>query len=245
MKERVQITLQKSFVLHYRRYRETSLIVDIFSQDYGRLSVIAKGARRAKSKFAGILEPFRLLNLSWCGKSELVTLTHAEIILPTFELAGVSLYCGFYLNELLSRLLYRNDPHSALFSIYSETLALLQTEQTVERPLRFFELMLLKELGYGLQLQFEGQTGKAIEPEKLYDYQIEQGPVEAEIGNNIIHGSTLIGLRKHRLENAFELLEAKRLLRHAIDFHLEGKPLTSRSLFRVGKGRPCRAAAST
>lgn len=231
MTERIQVTLQKAFVLHYRSYRETSLIVDVFSREFGKLSVIAKGARRAKSKFMGILQPFRLLKLSWVGKSELCTLTDAEIVLPVIELSGDSLYCGFYLNELLCHFLYRHDPHAELFLEYQHTLSLLESKDVVEQSLRFFELSLLKQLGYGLQIKYDAESGKPIDANKSYRYGIETGPVEAKPGTGTIHGSTLIGLQCKQFNDPVALSEAKRLLREVIDFHLGGKQLMSRLLF--------------
>ncbi len=233
MNERVQILLRDGFVLHYKLYRETSLILEIFTQEFGKLSVIAKGARKAKSKFSGLLQPFRMLKLSWCGKSELSTLTDAEIVPPVIHLSGNALYCGFYLNELLNRFLHRHDPHDQLFPVYGQTLSLLASGNSLEQPLRIFELVLLAEVGYGLQIEYETENGKPIDPDKRYKYIIEKGPVEVKSGIDSIQGSTLIGMQGYQFADSSALLESKRLLRRVIDFHLGGKPLMSRSLFGV------------
>lgn len=235
MNERVQVLLQDGFVLHYKLYRETSLILEIFTRDFGKLSVIAKGARRARSKFSGLLQPFRLLKLSWCGKSDLCTLTDAEIVPPLIHLSSNALYCGFYLNELLNRFLHRNDPDDQLFSVYGQTLSLLASGNSIEQPLRIFELVLLDQVGYGLQIEYEMENGKRIDPDKRYKYIIEKGPVEVKSGKDMVRGSTLIGLQDFKFVDSIALYEAKRLLRRVIDFHLGGKPLISRSLFGVQK----------
>ena len=232
MNERVQVLLQDGFVLHYKIYRETSLILEIYTRDFGKLPVIAKGARRARSKFSGLLQPFRLLKLSWCGKSELCTLTDAETVPPLIHLSGKALYCGFYLNELLTRFLHRHDPHDKVFSVYDHTLSLLASGHSIEESLRNFELILLAQVGYGLQIEHETENGKRIEPDKRYKYVIEKGPVEVKSGDNTVRGSTLIGMQNYQLADSIALYEAKRLLRRVIDFHLGGKPLVSRSLFR-------------
>lgn len=233
MNEMVRETLQDAYVLHYRRYRETSIVADIFSRNFGKLSVIAKGARRNRSKFSCILQPFRHLKLSWCGKSDLLTLTDAEMIAPLRQLTGSNLYCGFYINELLYHFLYKHDPHVDLFSAYQEVLALIENSDSAEKPLRYFELLLLEQIGYGLQIRYEGDSERPIDPEKSYDYVIGKGPVAttSEIGS--IRGSALIALQWRNLSDcANELREAKLFLRRVIDFHLGGKSLKSRSLFQ-------------
>lgn len=231
MNEPVRVVLQDAFVLHCRNFRETSLIADVFSRDFGRLSVLAKGARRTKSRYFGVLQPFRLLKLSWCGRSELLTLTEGEINLPVIGLSGGRLYCGFYLNELLCHFLHRHDPHIELFSVYEKTLSLLKADQSIEPLLRYFEMSLLQQIGYGLQIEFDGENGSAIEPSKIYVYVNEKGLVEAKSGKETIHGSTLIALRQHQINDPVALREARRFLRKIIDYHLGGKRLMSRSFF--------------
>jgi len=231
MNDRVRVMLQDGFVLHHKIYRETSLILEIYTRDFGKLSVIAKGARKAKSKFSGLLQPFRFLKFSWCGKSDLYTLTDVEIVFPLIHLSGSSLYCGFYLNELLNRFLHRHDPHDHLFSIYYQTLCLLASGNSIEQTLRIFELVLLGQVGYGLQIEYETGSGRRIDPGKRYIYVIERGPVEVKSGNDTVLGSTLISMNNYDFSDSIALSEAKQLLRRVIDFHLGGKPLISRSLF--------------
>ncbi len=232
MPDSKRVLLQSAFVIHRRPYRETSVLMEVFSRDYGKVSLLAKGVRKAKSAMSAVLQPFSPLRLSWMGRSQLQTLTAAEIIPPAIQLGGRSLYCGFYLNELLVRFLHHHDPHKNLFSYYAATLLNLRDEEQMERCLRYFEVSLLEEVGFGLQLDVELDSGCCIEPGKLYNYLIGQGPVEVKSAKNAIHGATLIGLRERNLVDKLTLREAKQLMRTVIDSHLNGKPLLSRSLFQ-------------
>lgn len=235
MNDRQRIELQEGFVLSRKPYRETSLLIDILSRDHGKIALVAKGARGKRAKWAGLLQPFNLLSLSWTGWSDLQTLTSVEWIGPVLRLDATRLYCGLYLNELVSRFIHRHDPHPRLFSSYAESLKALAAAANIECTLRLFELTLLNEIGYGLQLEHEAEGGKNIEPDKHYTYLPEQGPVEAALCNETVSGATLIGLRQKNLQHDDVLLEAKRLLRRLIAHHLGGKPLQSRALFTSTK----------
>lgn len=226
-----RVLLQDGYILHRRPYRETSLILEIFTRDYGKIALLAKGARQLKSKQAALLQPFVRLKVSWSGRSELPILTGAEGVAPFVQLFGKPLYCGLYLNELLIHLLHRHDPHPPVFTLYENTLCALASGEHLERSLRLFEVNLLKEIGYGLL--FDQADGSAVESGKMYAYIVDQGPVEAEGGK--LHGSTLIGLRQGRLETETALREAKHLMRQIIDYHMAGRPLKCRSLFRYSK----------
>jgi len=190
------IQLQPAFVLHRRDYRNTSLLLDIFSARFGRLGLVAKGARRRSAPAGPLLQPFRPLLLSWSGRGELHTLTGVEAAAPPIKLSGSGLLCGFYLNELLQRVLARNDPHLGLFDGYVGSLQALAgeaepveaaepvdaTETEIETApdqattLRRFELQLLQELGYGLVLDHCVDDGSAIEPASRYRVDPESGP---------------------------------------------------------------------
>lgn len=233
MLENQRIYLQNSFIIHSRSYRETSLLLDVFSRDYGKVALIAKGVRKRKTKLAGVLQPFNLLRLSWSGRYELQTMIEAELVLPSIQLQGKSLFCGFYLNELINRFLHRHDPHPDLFAFYSAALLALAgaVDVDVEKVLRCFELALLDEVGYGLQLDRDPESGQAIEPNSLYVYVVGQGPVLSNSTDNLVHGDTLIELRQRTLKSARALAEAKKLMRSIIDFYLNGSVLKSRSLF--------------
>jgi DNA repair protein RecO (recombination protein O) len=169
-------TLKRGFVLHRRDYRNTSLLIELFTADEGRLACVAKGAKsapRGRSALAALLQPFQPLWLGWVGRGEVKTLTRAEAAAPSIALVAERLYCGFYLNELLIRLLDRQDPHEALFVFYQQALADLASEP-LDAVLRRFELRLLEELGYALDLRSDSQ-GKPIEPVHDYRYTSDQG----------------------------------------------------------------------
>ena len=150
---------EPAFVLHAYPFRETSLIVEAFSRNFGRVALVAKGARRPKSSLRGLLLAFQPLLLSWTGKAELRTLTRAEWQGGQPPLPGLALICGFYLNELLLKLLPREDPHERLFDYYQQALLALAREPEPAVVLRRFELLLLTELGYALLLEREADSG--------------------------------------------------------------------------------------
>jgi DNA repair protein RecO (recombination protein O) len=230
------IYLQPAYVLHSRPYRETSLIFDVLTEEYGKATLIAKGVRNKKSTTAALLQPFMPLLVSYVGKSELRNLSHVELNPPVTKLEGMSLYCGFYLNELLNHFLQANDPCPEIYQNYHQCLNLLQNNlDDIEVALRLFELDLLESLGYGLQLAYDFEQEKPIEAEKKYHYIPDQGPVIAENGH--FSGMTLKALQAKNLENIQSLAEAKQLMRQVIDFHLQGQPLKSRSLIRAAHSK--------
>jgi DNA repair protein RecO (recombination protein O) len=230
--DRNRILLEDAVILHRRAYRESSLLVDVFSFGYGRLRLLAKGAKRSRNSQFYLLQPFVLLRLSWTGRGELPVLTAAEPVGDAIMLDGSALYCGFYMNELLLHLLPPHDPHPQVYRLYLDALRQLGAEQCREKVLRFFEIALLEEIGYGLSLDREAH-GQEIDPAKRYSYVLEQGPVEAgERGTDSVLGSTLLGLKRKSLENPDELQEAKRLMRRVLHHYLNGRALKSRDLFK-------------
>ena len=223
---------QPSVVLHAYPWRETSLIVEVFSRDYGRVALVARGARRPKSALRGVLLAFVPLELSWFGLGELKTLARAEWMGGQPLLQGDALMCGYYLNELLLRLSARDDPHPALFELYREVLRELASGAEIQPLLRGFEVGLLRELGYGLRLASE--SGGAVDPAQTYAYIIERGPVLAGEGGSgpRLSGQELIDIVAGRFDNPQTLSVAKTLMRHLIDHHLGDQPLQSRRVFR-------------
>jgi DNA repair protein RecO (recombination protein O) len=219
---------QTAFVLHTRKYRETSLLVDVFTCDYGVITLVAKGVRKKNSKWAGILQCFQPLELSFSGRSELKTLTGATLLSNGVTLTGMKLYCGFYLNELLNCFLHKQDAHPEVFEDYRQCLVQLATASSVESVLRIFELTLLENLGYGLQLENDSVTERPIDPDKHYEYVREIGPVQTT--GKGFSGKSLIALRKKILNDDLVRKEAKQLMRQLIDFHLQGRELKSRVL---------------
>ncbi len=225
-----RIQLQPAYVLHQRKYRETSLILDVFTEDFGIIPLLSKGVRKAKSRTAGLLQPFIPLAVSYLGKSEFKTLTHVEIISPAPVITGISLYCGLYLNELLKHLLHQHDPHPKIFNDYHLCLQKMSDGgYSIEAILRIFELNLLETIGYGLPLDQDCNNDNLIVASKRYHYIVDQGAYEASNGQ--FAGSTLIALRNKKLENKQALAEAKILMRKILDHQLAGKTLNSRSLF--------------
>jgi len=222
------VYLQPAFILQQRKYRETSLIIDALTRDFGRISLLAKGVRKAKSKTAGVLQPFIPLTLSYVGKAELKNLADVEMIQPFSEIKGLALYCGFYINELVGCFLHKYDPHPEVFDYYRECLSALADGSGMEAALRLFELNLLECAGYGLQLEYDDHE-KPIESLKKYGFNVGQGPVAVVDGQ--ITGKTLQALSARELTDPQVLSEAKILMRTVIDVYLQGRQLKSRAVF--------------
>ncbi len=241
MSNKATQSLQPAYVLHRKQYRETSLLLEVMTADSGRVGLVARGARSGKRASAGLLQPFIPLLLSWRGHGELGTVCGIEGNGAYAPFAGPLLIAAFYLNELLMRLLPRNDPHPELFLAYQQTLqrlAAVPGEQ--EWILRLFEKSLLQEVGYGLLLAHEANSGEPIHADVCYCYVLEHGPIverEAACAGLPVHGSTLIALEREHGYDSMNLAEAKRLMRMVLAQHLGGKPLRSRELFRQTYGR--------
>lgn len=223
---------QAAYVLHARPYRETSLIVETFSQQFGRVALVARGARRPRSAVRGLLMPFQPLGLSWFGKGELRTLKNAEWQGGQLPLSGSALMCGFYLNELLLRLLPRDDPHPALFAHYQEALQALGRNEAQPIVLRRFEKRLMQELGYALVLEQEAHSDIAIVPETTYFYEIEHGPVRESAAQTSVQlrGRTLLDLARDDYSDPTTLAQAKQLMRALISHQLGSELLQTRQL---------------
>ncbi len=225
--------LDPAFVLHRRPYGETSLIIDLFTLHHGHFSAVARGAGRARSQWQAELQPFRPLRVSWSGRQSLKTLRHGEATAPPLALAGDRLYCGFYLNELLQRLLTEAESVPGLFSVYLDTLETLADRQApVEPALRRFECRLAAELGYGVSWDRAGDTGEAVVPGRQYAFHPESGILAAGDGRiGAIPGEHLLAMASDELEDPAVLRLAKQLTRSLIDYLLQGRPLHSRRLF--------------
>lgn len=258
--------MDKAYVLHSYPYRETSLILQAWTEKHGRLGLVAKGARRPKSAHRSLLVPFQPLSIDWFGRGELRTLKAAEPTAPATPLAGPSLMAGFYLNELLLKLTHRDDPHEGLFEAYDEAVTGLRrlsrktgdrspfsseesapaasengglspVSPSLETTLRRFELRMLQELGYAVELAREAGTGTAIAAEREYWYVVERGPVPAEgqvaPANAVrLRGLTLIDLERGRFEDTATVAQAKQLMRLLINHSLNGQELATRALVR-------------
>ncbi|MGE5027319.1 MAG: DNA repair protein RecO [Betaproteobacteria bacterium] len=225
---------QPAFILHTYPYRETSLIVEVFSRHYGRLPLMARGARRPKSAVRGLLLPFQPLSLSWLGKGELRTLHSAEWQGGQPLLQGLALICGFYLNELLLKLLHRDDPHEQLFLYYEETLQDLARRTDYAAVLRRFEKNMLKELGYALTLDRDVEAGQPIEPGAHYRFVIERGPVRRKAGQTGVElrGKTLLDMTADDYSDPVTLQQSKALMRALIDHYLGEASLHTRQILK-------------
>ncbi len=229
------IHLQPCFILHTRAFSNSSLILEGFTRDYGRIGLLAKGIKRPKSMLRGIVQPFVPLLVSWVGRNDLVTLTHAEIQHMQKSPKGNQLLSGLYLNELTLRLLHRFDPHPDLFDHYAHTIETLG-HSLDERVLRHYEKNLLEELGYGLSLRKDSQ-GNAIQGDGFYRFDHEQGFISIQGQSNsesvawIFQGASLQAFAQDDLSHESALRDAKRLIRLALQPLLAGKPLNSRELF--------------
>jgi DNA repair protein RecO (recombination protein O) len=226
-----RIQLQPAYVLHGRSFRETSLIVEAFTRDHGRIAVVARGAKSARSRWHNVLQPFRPLLLGWNQKSDLGTLTAADQVASPPALQGQALYCGLYLNELLMRLLHHGDPHLEVFERYRHILSELASEISPQPILRVFEKHLLDAIGYAMLLDREYKSGAPLRSQSWYDYQPECGPVLCSgPGAGRVSGAALLALHAENLQPA-NLPELRMLMRAVIGYHLGGRPLASLSLF--------------
>jgi DNA repair protein RecO (recombination protein O) len=231
-----RVQLQPAFLLHHRPYRDTSRILELFTRDYGRVTVFARGARGGK-KSAGaltsVLQPFHRMLISWSGRGEAGQLTAAEFDGEYCELPAARMLSGYYLNELLLRLFERHDAHSEVFELYDDTLKQLQSMQHDESTaLRIFEKRLLQSLGYGLSLEHD-VFGNSIEAHCVYRYRVEEGAsridgvADAPLS---FQGASLLALAGDRLDTPEVRADARKLLRAALDRYLAGRELRSREV---------------
>lgn len=235
------VLLQPAYVLHGRPYRETSLLLEVFSAEHGRVALVARGVRGGKSTRAALLQPFRPLLLSWQGRGSLATVSEVEASGRALALPGAALISGFYLNELLMRLLSPHDPQITLFGHYDATLrAMAQTvtAEALENQLRQFELQLLDAMGYGLHLDYDRQSDASLAPDRWYCYEPELGfrPATGEGDESLrLRGATLMALAAGDVLAGSALREAKCLMRQVLSHYLGPKPLQSRELMRQAR----------
>jgi len=221
---------EPGYVLHTYPYKETSLIVEAFTRQFGRVALLARGARRPRSALRSVLLSFQPLRLGWSGAAELATLVHAEWGGALLPLAGRGLMCAFYLNELILRLLPREDPHEALFDHYADTLARLAATTPLSAVLRGFEKRLLAELGYAPVFDHEAATGAPIDASESYAYEPDRGPVRANGGDFLVKGQTLLDLAADDYSRPETRDEARYLMRALIGQRLHGQVLHTRAV---------------
>lgn len=226
---------QAVYVLHTYPFKETSLVVELFAHSFGRVATTAKGARRPRSAMRGMLQSFQPLLATWSGKQELKTLHGLEWGGGLLLLQGEALMCGFYLNELLLRLLPREDPHEALFEYYSATLKTLANGQDLASTLRRFELKLLQELGYAIPLLTD-ESEAPIDEAITYRYEAEHGAIASSgtLSRNKngvqLLGKTLLDMAKDDYSNVQTQQQSKQLMRYLLAHYLGDKPLHTRQL---------------
>jgi len=235
MTEHWLVESQPAYILHAKPYRETSQLLEVFTRDHGRIGLVAKGSRRPKSRLRSALQLFQPLSISWSGRGELMTLRMAEVIASADNLSGETLMSGFYINELVLKLLRRGDPHRDLFVHYAATLGLLaEAPEDIEATLRRFEVALLDEIGYGLNLQHDAVAHDPLRPEQEYEYLVEKGPVATVSRQGsamVFNGAELLAIGQGDLSDADVRRSAKRLLRTVLEHHLDGRPLKTRDVF--------------
>jgi DNA repair protein RecO (recombination protein O) len=232
--------MDHAFILHQRNYKETSLLIEAFTREHGRISLVANGAKRIRSKWRGILMPFIPLSINWGGKTDkLLTLIEAEVHGKLINLYGFKLISGFYINELILKLLAPFDPHADLYDYYNNTMIDLATaEHTIEPILRKFELNLLTEIGFKLQLSQDVYTKQPIYSDANYLFDPTQGPIQVQynskLHNNsrlVFAGKTLIEIQKQNFQDPTILLAAKQLMRQVINYYLAGRELETRKVY--------------
>lgn len=227
-----RVSEQPGFVLHSYPYKETSLIIDMLTRDHGRVALIAKGAKRPHSRLRGVLQTFQPLSTSWSGKSELRTLTGAEWVGGMLPLEKTALLCGFYLNELLVKLLARDDAHPRLFDHYVATLNQLAHAEPAPVALRKFERVLLKETGVGADFNVCTSTRAQVLAEQWYVVDPERGPRPQQAGDTWprVAGKTLLDMEREDYSDGATLVQSKQLMRFLLAHHLGGAPLNTRQI---------------
>ncbi|MDN2715254.1 DNA repair protein RecO [Janthinobacterium sp. SUN120] len=227
-----RITGQPAFVLHSYPHKETSLIVDVFTREYGRIALVAKGAKRPHSQLRGVLQTFQPLQAGWTGKSELRILTGAEWVGGMLPLEKTALLCGFYLNELLVKLLARDDPHPVLFDHYVATLNQLAHNEPPPIVLRKFERALLKETGVAADLTRCTGTRQAVDAGQVYVVDPERGPRPARASDAWprITGKALLDMEREDYLDAATQAQSKLLMRFLLAHQLGGATLNTRQI---------------
>lgn len=228
-----RVDQQPGFVLHATPWRETSLIVEVLTRDFGRLGLVARGAKRPTSQFRGMLSPFAPVALSWSGRGEVKSLIRADWVGGLAPLRGEGLLAAFYMNELLVRLLARGDPHEGLFASYVHTLHRLASESgSIDLALRGFELDLLRDSGWLPPLDVT-VAGEAVVPERQYRIDPEHGPLSPSAERDDpwrVSGAALLALAARTAAAPEVAAECRRLLRALVGYRLQGRPLNTRRI---------------
>jgi DNA repair protein RecO (recombination protein O) len=233
MSEARRVIVEPAYLLHQRPFRDTSRILDFFARDHGRISLFVRGARRTGAGLGAVLQPFRPLLICWSGKPDGGTLRSAEVHEIAVPLAAARLMSGFYLNELLLRLLERQDAHPALYDAYALAIARLGAGEDEARTLRLFEKRLLEEMGYGVDYSVDASSGARVVAGRYYQVRPHQGVcgvAEPADSPYVFAGEHLLSIASDDLSDSPSLRAARRLLRAALDESLDGRELLSREV---------------
>jgi DNA repair protein RecO (recombination protein O) len=221
-----------AFVLHRRAWRDTSLILELFCPGQGRVAAIARGVRSPRSKMFGLTEPFRELEASWTRRGEMGTLTGLEPIAPPSGLRGRALLCGLYANELLLRLLPRDDPEPDVYQAYRQLLPRLVESERQAGALRGFELVLLDAIGILPDFSVCAESGDPVRSGARYRVAPGAGVEPCRPGQQGIDGELLLALATRAPLPAQSLPAVRTLMRELIDQQLDGRPLQTPALLR-------------
>jgi DNA repair protein RecO (recombination protein O) len=236
----MRVQSQPAYLLHSRPFRETSLIIEVFSRQYGRVGLLARGVRNPKSRKRALVMPFQPLLLGWSGKGELPLLTSIEATGCARELRTEQRYVAFYLNELLLKLLHRHDAHENLFDFYSNSLDELYQDVPIQHVLRRFEKELLSQTGYGLILHHEAESSRPVSIGRSYQYLPDLGPKPlSQVADDYqgreqgisIKGKSLLDFHHNNFDDKESMKECRLLVRYLLDRQLSGKPLHSRQVY--------------
>jgi len=242
MKAGGRIALAHAYLLHHMAWRDTSRILEFFTREHGRVSLFARGVRSERSQLRAVLRPFQRLLVSWSGRGEAGNLTTAEFEGTPTRLPAARLMSGFYLNELLLKLLAKHDGHPQLFDRYHEALVGLRAPASEARTLRIFEKRLLEEIGYGIDLGRDAESGAALDPDRHYHFRADRGASLAVAESpSTYRGSSLTALAAEALDDAQCLKDARRLLRDALTACLDGRSLRSREVMTALRAQEMKA----
>lgn len=228
-----RVEMEPAFLLHARPYRETSQLLEVMSQSYGRVGLVANGSRRPRSRWRNALRPFQLCQMSWSGRGALHTLRAVEPYGPAPQISGMPLMAAYYMNELLMVLMHRGDPHPDLFTHYGGALASLSNHENTELVLRRFELALLAEIGYAIVADHDVVEERPLEAKRKYQYVIGKGPVpvpETYSDELVFRGSELMAIVCGDTLDVEQLKSAKRLMRAVLNSVLGERPLKTRQV---------------
>ncbi|HZX23769.1 MAG TPA: DNA repair protein RecO [Woeseiaceae bacterium] len=240
MSQRSRIASQPGFLLHSRPFRDSSQLIEIFSRDHGRIGLVARGVRSARSRYRGVLRPFAPLELSWTIAGDLGTLTGVEAAGRLPDLSGDALMAGFYVNELVLKLTHRHDAQPDVYAAYEAAVTGLAGRPDVEFTLRCFELRLLRAIGYGLDLEHDMVTGLPVEEDAWYRVKATEGVARATADGpdaSLYSGAELRDIAAERLQDPALLKRARRILQSALEHCLEGRELNSRRVMRAMRRR--------